>query len=202
MIALEAQVNADELKAAIARAPEVMLRRLRDSALTVLRGFLRDFLATTPVRLGTGGGDGVHHPGLGRIDQWPIRASGNTINALRVRVSNSSPVAKTLQKGKTMQARRGSLTIPLTKEFRTVAEAIAAGKKLFARKVKRKTILFARDGKTIRPMFVLVAKVRIKAQLGFYEEWDGPRQENRVEYIADQVTQGIREVFGPDAVVA
>jgi len=205
VIELEAIVDSRRLREAIEQAPRVMASYLRGGFIRMGRGYVKDFLTSTPVRLKKAPSSRGRHASLGRSDQWPVKTSArNTpLDELKTSIGTKSGIAKLLETGGTITPSGGRrLAIPLQKRrYRTPAEAQAKGAKLFPRNVGGRVFLFEQKGNAIVPVFLLADAVTIRPQLRFYSGWDSASaKEARVRRLGEELNRGIRRAFGEDSV--
>jgi len=200
-MALDTLVDSKKLEQALKESPRVMRSYIKGGFLRVLRGFFKEFVAQSGVKLTKKSSNANRHAGLGRADQWRVKATGNTLDTIEGRIGTRSGIAKVLEKGGVIAARRGNLAIPLQRQYRTPAEARAQGVKLFARQAGRRTIVYEKKGERVTPLFLLVPSVRIPARLYFFRTWESASaQASRVSRLSEELNRGLKKVFGDEAI--
>lgn len=189
-----------ELSRAWDRFPVVMTNAVLDANEGVLIGFWGQFRRQIPLK--SRGPGSPERPSLKNARAWPITSQGNTLDTIQSTIATESEAAKLFEFGGTVRPKDGeNIAIPIAaartrtggvkpyysspKKRRQLGDEFLflfrGGKKYLHQLVpvkKRKRGRPRRDAGAVpmkpseSPYFLLVDKIDVRAQLGFYETWE------------------------------
>lgn len=172
-------INTKNLEKALRMVPEALKMELGDAFDYIGRKFLKTFRET---RLqGPPGIRGTPHGIFKRIHRTMLVPYGGIEN-MGTTIYTESKIAKLHEIGGIVEAKKGSLAVPLSARTEMYTQGGALKTKyrypgrlrnvrLVLLKGKRFLAEFVKRSREIKPLYVLKNRIRIKPRLGFYDTW-------------------------------